>query len=126
MDVDEAKIKRDVWDPVVKTMPTQYAGTVRLDGKPLAGVRVTDGIHFVETDENGRYTHDKHIGSFVGFAPAYKPRLCVLVALREPSTGSYYGGTVSAPSVGRIIERSLAYLESTAQHTTIARASAQE
>ena len=70
MDVDEAKIKRDVWDPVVKTMPTQYAGTVRLDGKPLAGVRVTDGIHFVETDENGRYTIDVKFDAMTPFLPA--------------------------------------------------------
>ncbi len=67
---DEAKIKREVWDPVVKTMPTKYAGTVFLDGKPLAGARVTDGIHFVKTDENGRYAIEVKFDAMTPFLPA--------------------------------------------------------
>lgn len=37
------------------TYPTNYAGTVFLDGKPAAGIRVTDGMDFVTTDADGRY-----------------------------------------------------------------------
>lgn len=70
MEVDEIKIKREVWDPVVKRMPTKYAGTVYLDGKPLGGVRVTDGIHFVKTDENGRYTIEVKFDAMTPYLPA--------------------------------------------------------
>jgi len=67
---DEAKIKREVWDPVVKTMPTKYSGTVRLDGKPLAGASVTDGIGFVKTDSAGRYTIDVKFDAMTPYLPA--------------------------------------------------------
>lgn len=54
--VDEAKIRKETWEPSLVGMPTNYSGTVFLDGKPLPGVMVTDGIHFVHTGEDGRYT----------------------------------------------------------------------
>lgn len=34
---------------------TGYSGTVTAEGKPLAGVSVTDGRNVVKTDENGRF-----------------------------------------------------------------------
>ena len=54
---------------------------------------------------------DKYIGSFVGYAPVDEPKVCVLVSLNEPENGAYYGGTVAAPVVGNIIERTLDYME---------------
>lgn len=39
----------------------------------------------------------KYRASFVGFAPAKEPRLIVAVSIDEPSTGSFYGGTVAGP-----------------------------
>jgi cell division protein FtsI (penicillin-binding protein 3) len=56
-----------------------------------------------------QYTHEKYIASFVGFAPADDAKLCIAVVLDEPQGGSYYGGAVAAPVVGRIIQRGLAY-----------------
>jgi cell division protein FtsI (penicillin-binding protein 3) len=56
-----------------------------------------------------QYTHEKYIASFVGFAPADDASLCIAVVLDEPQGGSYYGGAVAAPVVGRIIQRGLAY-----------------
>ena len=58
----------------------------------------------------GQYSHEKFIGSFVGFAPADAPRLCVIVVLDEPQ-GKYYGGTVAAPAVGNIIKHGLVYVK---------------
>ena len=58
----------------------------------------------------GRYSHEKYVGSFIAYAPAERPRICVLVMINEPQNGAYYGGTVAAPVVGEIIRRSLVYL----------------
>ncbi|HVE39842.1 MAG TPA: penicillin-binding protein 2 [Planctomycetota bacterium] len=58
-----------------------------------------------------QYTHEKYIASFVGFAPADDASLCIAVVLDEPQGGSYYGGAVAAPVVGRIIQRGLAYVK---------------
>jgi len=67
---DEAKLKREVWDPVARTMPTKYSGRVTLDDKPLAGALVTDGIHFVKTDAIGRYTIDVKFDAMTPYLPA--------------------------------------------------------
>ena len=58
--------------------------------------------------ENGRYSHEKYVGSFCGFAPAGQPRLVCLVTVDEPAKElGYYGATVAAPAVKEILRRSL-------------------
>ena len=52
---------------------------------------------------DGRYAADKHIGLFVGFAPATRPRLIVAVMVDEPKGGSYYGGTVAGPAFSAVM-----------------------
>ncbi|GJQ48386.1 cell division protein FtsI (Peptidoglycan synthetase) [Candidatus Kuenenia stuttgartiensis] len=59
---------------------------------------------------DGRYSRNKYIASFVAYAPADNPRICVLIMADEPK-GAYYGGTVAAPSVREIIKKTLQYLE---------------
>ncbi|MEW6358236.1 MAG: penicillin-binding protein 2 [Planctomycetota bacterium] len=58
---------------------------------------------------DGEYSHSKYIASFIGYAPATDPAVCVLVMMDEPQ-GAYYGGSVAAPAVSKIIERTLSYL----------------
>ena len=60
----------------------------------------------------------KYIASFVGFAPANDPKVACLVLVDEPSYGSYYGGAVVAPVVGKILEDTLKYLGIEPQYTT--------
>ncbi|MBN2645484.1 MAG: transpeptidase family protein [Desulfuromonadaceae bacterium] len=64
----------------------------------------------------GTYSPDKHIVSFVGFAPASAPRLTILVTLDEPH-GETYGGIAAAPVFARIAEQSLRYLRVPAERT---------
>jgi len=58
------------------------------------------------------YSHSKFWCSFVAMAPADRPRIVVMMTADEPTkpVGRYFGGTVAAPPVGRIINRTLAYL----------------
>lgn len=56
------------------------------------------------------YYVNKYIASFVGYAPADKPRIVVAVLVDEPSGKSYYGGAVAAPLFAEIVERSLPLL----------------
>lgn len=55
------------------------------------------------------YSVDKRTASFVGFVPAEKPRLTILVVIDEPKTSSY-GGVVAAPAFSAIAKQSLCYL----------------
>jgi cell division protein FtsI (penicillin-binding protein 3) len=52
----------------------------------------------------------KRTASFVGFIPADKPRLTILVVVDEPKT-SQYGGVVAAPAFRAIAQNTLAYLK---------------
>lgn len=60
-------------------------------------------------DEQGEYTKGKYTASFVGFAPAEKPEVAILVVIDEPSKG-YYGGIVAAPAFRKIANKTLNYL----------------
>jgi membrane peptidoglycan carboxypeptidase len=57
----------------------------------------------------GGYVSGLYVGSFVGYVPADRPRLVILVVIDEPR-GQYYGGTVAAPVFREIAEGSLRYL----------------
>ena len=60
-------------------------------------------------DPNGHYSHSRFIASFVGFAPAERPALAMVVTIDEPR-GHYYGGEVAAPVFRNIAEQALRYL----------------
>ena len=60
-------------------------------------------------DEEGRYTNNKHIASFVGFTPAENPEIAILVIIDEPK-GDHYGGVVAAPAYKKIAQQTLNYL----------------
>jgi len=56
------------------------------------------------------YSSAKHLASFIGFAPAEKPVISIIVVLDEPKIGEHYGGQVAAPIFREIARRSLFYL----------------
>lgn len=57
----------------------------------------------------GGYEPGEFIASFIGFAPATKPRLVIAVVVTRPR-GSHWGATVAAPVFKEIGEQSLWYL----------------
>ncbi len=61
-------------------------------------------------DPRGGYSSSKYVASFVGFVPASKPQLVVLVSVDEPSR-SIWGGDVAAPAFAAIAKFALQYLE---------------
>lgn len=62
-------------------------------------------------EPNGRYSHSKFIGSFIGFAPAQDPLICVVVMIDEPHP-VYFGGVVAAPVFKNVASDTLKYLRS--------------
>lgn len=59
---------------------------------------------------DGKITHDLHVGSFVGFAPADDPQIAVIVVVDEATLQPDYGGTTAAPFARQIMENTLHYL----------------
>jgi cell division protein FtsI/penicillin-binding protein 2 len=68
------------------------------------------GTAQIARPDGGGYASGAFVASFVGGAPAERPRIVVLVSVGHPQKTSHYGGTVAAPAVKRILADTLAYL----------------
>jgi len=60
--------------------------------------------------ETGAYSMIDHVAAFVGFVPASRPALVILVSLDTPQGERNEGGDVAAPLFARIAEQALRYL----------------
>ncbi|MHC5075297.1 MAG: peptidoglycan D,D-transpeptidase FtsI family protein [Planctomycetota bacterium] len=73
----------------------------------------TGTANIAKSDSKG-YSERAYVASFVGGAPAEKPAVVVLVSVRKPNIRlgkGYTGGTVASPVVGKILEKTLNYLD---------------
>jgi cell division protein FtsI (penicillin-binding protein 3) len=73
----------------------------------VTGYRVAGKTGTARKIEGRGYASDRHVASFVGFAPASAPRLVVAVMIDEPSAGEYYGGAVAAPVFSAVMAEAL-------------------
>lgn len=80
----------------------------RIDEYPLFGKTGTSQ----KIEPNGKYSHTRHVSSFVCGAPVIAPRVVVIVTVDEPtSAGSDYGGIVAAPVAAEIVREVLPYMQ---------------
>lgn len=96
---------RDILQSVVEE-PIGTGKQARVPGYYVAGKTGTTRV----LGENG-YDENRHNSSFVGLAPANRPRLIIAVVIYEPSAGDYYGALVAAPVFSRIMAGALRVLE---------------
>jgi cell division protein FtsI/penicillin-binding protein 2 len=80
--------------------------TAQIPGYRVAGKTGTAA----KPEPTGGYSDTRYVASFVGFAPASRPRLVVLVTVDEPR-GAIWGGVVAAPPFAEIAQFALQYLE---------------
>lgn len=111
-------------EPEAVAQPIASAATLRTMSRLLEGV-VEDGTGTAAAVDGYRvagktgtaqkalpgqgYSPDRHIASFVGFAPSRQPAVVGVVVLDEPR-GHYHGGEVAAPVFAAILARVLPYL----------------
>ena len=98
-----ARIVKNIMQTVIAEGGTGI--NAALDGYSVGGKTGTAR----KLDEKGKYTHRKHIASFVGFTPAHNPEIAILVVIDEPQ-GKYHGGLVAAPVFKSIANEILNYL----------------
>jgi cell division protein FtsI (penicillin-binding protein 3) len=84
--------------------PGGTASAVSVPGYVLAGKTGT-----AQKVENGTYSDTDYVASFVGFAPAQRPKLLVAVVVDQPLY-VHFGGAVAAPVFGQIASFALPYL----------------
>ena len=113
---DTEPAPRRVLDPkIAATMRELMAGVVlEGTGTPAALNGWTDagksGTAQKIDPATGRYSPDKYIASFVGFAPVNDPAITILVVLDSP-VGAHHGGDVGGPVFRRVAEQVLQYLD---------------
>jgi cell division protein FtsI (penicillin-binding protein 3) len=94
---------RDILQTVV--LPGGTGTHAALDGYSACGKTGTAR----KIDDSGGYSNDRHVASFIGFAPAENAQVAVLVVIDEPKT-QIYGGAVAAPVFKKIAQTALNYL----------------
>ncbi len=103
--VVSAEHARAIADMMVTVTEPGGTGTrAAVDGYSVAGKTGT-----AQKVKDGVYSQAR-IGSFIGFVPAEKPVLAIVVVVDEPSVGSRYGGIVAGPAFAEIAKKSLRYL----------------
>jgi cell division protein FtsI/penicillin-binding protein 2 len=73
----------------------------------------TGTANIAKSDGRG-YSDRDYIASFIAGAPAENPEIVVLVSIRKPNRSlgkGYTGGAVASPVAGKIIEKTLTYLQ---------------
>jgi cell division protein FtsI/penicillin-binding protein 2 len=92
---------------LVRTVNSGGGRKAKIDGYQVFGKTGTAQV----AREDGRgYAPGKYQGSFLCGAPASDPRVAVLVSVYVPRGRAYYGGTVAAPTAGKIVADVLSYM----------------
>lgn len=95
------------------TMRTLLEGVVAEGGGKNAavpGYRIGGKTGTAQVYVDGVVSTDKHIGSFVGFAPIDDPQIAVLVIVEEADVAVDFGSVTAAPYAKEILEQTLMYL----------------
>jgi len=100
---ETAQTLKDILQSVM--LPGGTGTQASLEGYTAAGKTGTAR----KVDDSGQYTNDRHVASFIGFAPVENPQIAVLVVIDEPR-GQIYGGAVAAPVFKKIAQSTLNYL----------------
>jgi len=110
--VDRRRILRH---DVSSQLATMLTGVVAEGGTGLAAavpgyhVAGKTGTAAKPLPDGSGYSTSRYVASFVGFVPATRPRLVILVTVDEPST--IWGGVVAAPAFQELAQFALQYLE---------------
>ena len=95
------------------TMRVLLEGVVASGGgknAAIPGYRIGGKTGTAQVYVDGVVSSDKHIGSFLGFAPIDDPKIAVLVIVEEADVAIDFGSITAAPYARDILEQTLLYL----------------
>ena len=108
--------RRRILPPAIASqLATMLTGVVAEGGTGLAAavpgyhVAGKTGTAAKPLADGSGYSTSRYVASFVGFVPATRPRLVILVTVDEPTT--IWGGVVAAPAFQELARFALQYLE---------------
>jgi cell division protein FtsI (penicillin-binding protein 3) len=103
----ERVIAKEIADkliPMMESVVTQD-GTAMKAAVP--GYRIAGKTGTAHKAVGGSYAADQYMSTFVGMAPASRPKVVLAVVVDSPSNGQYFGGLVAAPVFSRIMAETL-------------------
>ena len=102
---------------VAKTLTNMLVSVVSNEGTArkarIEGFDVAGKTGTTQKIIDGKYSRNHHVGSFVGFFPAEKPKIVITVVVDEAKMKNGllgYGGTVAAPAFQNIAKQIIGYL----------------
>jgi len=105
-------VSKDVADEVMRMLARvveEGTGTrAAVEGYRVGG---KTGTGTLMCKDNRGYSKDRYISTFVGLAPIDDPGVVILVSLKVPTGGDYYGGIVAGPAFSEIAQGTLGYLK---------------
>jgi len=109
---DKKVVSQQVMDPVIaKTIAKMMESVVTKDGTGfharVNGFRVAGKTGTAYIAGKGGYDKKHYMASFVGFAPASRPRYVVAVNVKNPKKLSHFGGTVAGPVFAKVMAAAL-------------------
>ncbi len=100
------QVRRVTSNKTAQTLTHILCGTVENGtgkGAEIAGYKVAGKTGTAQKFDSasGEYSKTGYVASFVGYLPADRPKVTILVLLDEPQ-GFYWGGSVAAPVFARV------------------------
>jgi len=107
------RVRQVIRAETARTLTDMLVGVVdNGTGKRAAipGVRIAGKTGTAQAYTQGAYDRKNYRASFVGFYPADKPRVAMMVILENP-TNDIYGGSTAAPVFHRIVQKTMTMLK---------------
>lgn len=105
------KGERVIAADIAKKLIPMMESVVTQDGTALKaavpGYRIAGKTGTAHKAVGGSYAKDEYMSTFVGMAPASRPKVVLAVVVDSPRNGQYYGGLVAAPVFSRIMAETL-------------------
>ena len=76
----------------------------------ILGYHVAGKTGTARKASGGSYEH-RYVAYFAGLVPVAKPRFAMVIAVNDPTIGSYFGGLVAAPVFKRVMEGALRLMD---------------
>lgn len=100
------KTAKEVTDMMVKVVEIGTAPGAKIKGYTIAG---KTGTAQIPNGANG-YFSDRYVASFVGFFPAYNPKIAILIIIDSPQK-SIWGATVAVPIFKKVAQDIIDYMD---------------
>ena len=115
LDVTEKQLRRKVISKETSDLVRYSLESVVANGTGrnayIENYRVAGKTGTAQKVENGHYSTDSYILSFIGFMPADDPEIVVYVAVDNAHNVTQYGGTVSAPIAKSVMKSAIDILD---------------